>query len=75
MVLSWILSVFTLGIYGIYIIYTNYKRSKRVQWRYGICYIRKKKELNTEIKKSIDENKKMSIKNYSIYKTNIRYII
>lgn len=28
MVLSWILSVFTLGIYGIYIIYTNYKDQK-----------------------------------------------
>jgi len=46
MILSWILSAITFGIYGLYIMYTSYKDEKEFNDQMELCILRRKKELN-----------------------------
>ncbi|MCQ2738273.1 MAG: hypothetical protein MJ224_06655 [archaeon] len=46
MILSWIISVFTLGIYGIYIIYKSYKDQKEFNDSMELAIFKRKKELD-----------------------------
>lgn len=50
MLLSWILSVFTLGIYGIYIIYRSYKDQKSSMMLWNMLYSKEKRTGKTTIK-------------------------
>ncbi|MCL2688094.1 MAG: hypothetical protein FWE58_06120 [Methanobrevibacter sp.] len=49
MILSWILSAITFGIYGLYIVYTSYKDEKEFNDKMEFYILTRKKELNKVI--------------------------
>ena len=46
MIISWIITPFTLGIYGLYLIYTSYKDQKEFNDQMELSILNRKKELS-----------------------------